>query len=71
MEYRCPVCRKSLKTPGDKPVEQMPFFPFCCERCKLIDLGAWLDAEYRITSEPGSEEPEESPGNVRDDSEEG
>lgn len=23
-------------------------FPFCCHRCKLIDLGRWLDGEYRI-----------------------
>jgi len=37
----------------------MRFFPFCCERCKLIDLGAWLDAEYRIASEPP---PDEGPG---------
>jgi endogenous inhibitor of DNA gyrase (YacG/DUF329 family) len=26
------------------------FFPFCSERCRLIDLGQWLDAEYRIPS---------------------
>jgi len=24
------------------------YFPFCSKRCKLIDLGAWLDADYRI-----------------------
>jgi endogenous inhibitor of DNA gyrase (YacG/DUF329 family) len=28
------------------------FFPFCSERCKLIDLGAWLDADYRIALRP-------------------
>ncbi|MEJ2700965.1 MAG: DNA gyrase inhibitor YacG [Sedimentisphaerales bacterium] len=70
MEYRCPVCHKTFQAPGEKPVERTPFFPFCCERCKLIDLGAWLDAEYRITSEPESGESEESPEDVRDDSEE-
>lgn len=31
------------------------FFPFCSERCKMIDLGAWLDAEYRISSKPDDE----------------
>jgi len=31
------------------------FFPFCSERCKMIDLGAWLDADYRIASKPDDE----------------
>jgi endogenous inhibitor of DNA gyrase (YacG/DUF329 family) len=35
--------------------EQRKYFPFCSERCKLIDLGAWLDAEYRIPSRPDDE----------------
>ena len=42
----------------------MKFFPFCSERCKLIDLGAWFDAEYRIPSRPD----EESEGPSQDDS---
>lgn len=25
-----------------------PFRPFCCERCRLIDLGKWANEEYRI-----------------------
>jgi uncharacterized protein len=24
------------------------FYPFCSNRCKLIDLGKWLDSDYRI-----------------------
>ena len=33
-------------------------FPFCSERCRLVDLGRWLDGEYRIPGKPvsGSEE---------------
>jgi hypothetical protein len=27
---------------------QRSSFPFCSERCKLIDLGRWLDGKYRI-----------------------
>jgi len=23
-------------------------FPFCSTRCQLIDLGRWLDEDYRI-----------------------
>ncbi len=26
----------------------LPFFPFCSERCKLIDLGKWVEEEHRI-----------------------
>lgn len=25
-----------------------PFFPFCSERCKLVDLGKWFEEEHRI-----------------------
>jgi endogenous inhibitor of DNA gyrase (YacG/DUF329 family) len=28
-----------------------PTGPFCCQRCQLVDLGRWLNEEYRI-SEP-------------------
>ena len=35
-----------------------PFFPFCCERCRLIDLGNWAAGKYVI---PGPDvEPEEA-----------
>lgn len=27
-------------------------FPFCSERCQLIDLGRWLGEEYRIPGAP-------------------
>ena len=26
-------------------------FPFCSERCRLLDLGKWLDGEYRVPGE--------------------
>ena len=26
----------------------LPCFPFCSRRCKLLDLGLWLDEEHRI-----------------------
>lgn len=44
----CPICRKTV-TLGE------PFFPFCSERCKLIDLGNWAMEKYVITRplEPG------------------
>ena len=50
----CPTCRKSA------PWEGNPFRPFCSERCKMIDLGAWADEGYRIPGDkkPDNEEPE-------------
>lgn len=32
--------------------EGNPRFPFCSERCRLVDLGRWIDEEYRIPEEP-------------------
>jgi endogenous inhibitor of DNA gyrase (YacG/DUF329 family) len=56
---RCPTCGKGVKwTPGNA------FRPFCSERCRLIDLGAWASGEHRIPGEPvadddlASEDPE-------------
>jgi endogenous inhibitor of DNA gyrase (YacG/DUF329 family) len=34
--------------------------PFCSERCKLIDLGAWASEEHSIPGEP--EQPWEANG---------
>ena len=33
--------------------------PFCSERCRLIDLGAWATESYRIPSKPDESEDEE------------
>ncbi len=44
---RCPNCGKEVPwTPDQK------WRPFCCERCKLIDLGAWADESHRIPGDP-------------------
>jgi endogenous inhibitor of DNA gyrase (YacG/DUF329 family) len=57
MKDRCPICHKAVRTPAKEPSEEAEFFPFCSERCRLIDLGAWLDAKYKIAS---AQQPEES-----------
>lgn len=44
MIVACPTCKKSIEW-GEK----FPFRPFCSERCKLIDLGAWADGSYNIS----------------------
>jgi uncharacterized protein len=52
---KCPICKKETQ-PGD------PDFPFCSERCRLIDLGNWSAEKYRIPShthpEPNDQESE-------------
>jgi len=46
MRHRCPTCHKIFKAPAKKT----KYFPFCSERCKLIDLGEWLEARYKMTT---------------------
>ncbi|SER17873.1 Endogenous inhibitor of DNA gyrase, YacG/DUF329 family [Amphritea atlantica] len=43
----CPTCSKAQEWSTANP-----FRPFCSERCKLIDLGAWADEAYQIPAEP-------------------
>ncbi|MGB9596471.1 MAG: DNA gyrase inhibitor YacG [Candidatus Poribacteria bacterium] len=45
---KCPICGKKVafNIKRDLP----PNFPFCSKRCKLIDLGKWLNEEYTIDS---------------------
>ncbi|MFO1368333.1 MAG: DNA gyrase inhibitor YacG [Marinagarivorans sp.] len=39
----CPNCKKPVLMTADFPQR-----PFCSERCRLIDLGAWADESHRI-----------------------
>ncbi|CAN5896097.1 DNA gyrase inhibitor YacG [soil metagenome] len=39
----CPTC--GVKVTWS---EASPFRPFCSERCKQIDLGAWAEEKYTI-----------------------
>lgn len=39
----CPICRKPVEAGG-------PDYPFCSERCRLLDLGNWAAERYVITS---------------------
>jgi endogenous inhibitor of DNA gyrase (YacG/DUF329 family) len=41
----------STTSDGKKQINA-PFFPFCSERCRLLDLGAWLDGRYTLPAEP-------------------
>ena len=52
---KCPIC--------GKPVEwkDNPFRPFCSERCKLVDLGRWVNDEYSVPGQPIPQESDETP----------
>lgn len=52
---KCPTCGRQIEWSPDNP-----YRPFCSERCKLIDLGAWLSEQRGI---PGDADlpPDESP----------
>jgi endogenous inhibitor of DNA gyrase (YacG/DUF329 family) len=41
--------------------------PFCCERCKLIDLGDWATGKHAIAGEALNEQEDEPPANARED----
>ena len=46
----CPACaRKTEYSPTNR------WRPFCSERCKRIDLGAWASESYRVEAPPSTE----------------
>jgi endogenous inhibitor of DNA gyrase (YacG/DUF329 family) len=43
---RCPACSgDSVYAPSN------PYRPFCSERCKNLDLGAWASESFRVPDE--------------------
>ena len=51
MKHRCPICKRATDSEQDKD------FPFCSERCRLLDLGAWASEKY-VVSDPIFDEAE-------------
>lgn len=52
LERPCPICRKPVSW------ATTPTRPFCSQRCKVRDLGAWSAEAYRVEVEPGAEDDE-------------
>jgi len=55
---RCPTCRREIDWSASE------FRPFCSERCRLIDLGAWLSEKHAIPGDapaPGEDSSSEEP----------
>jgi endogenous inhibitor of DNA gyrase (YacG/DUF329 family) len=52
----CPTCK------GDSLYDvSNPFRPFCSERCKNMDFGAWADEGFRVAADPEPDEPPPGP----------
>ena len=50
----CPTCKgESLYSPDN------PYRPFCSERCRNVDFGAWASESYRVPTPPGSVDSED------------
>ena len=56
--FPCPRCGKPATW------ENNEFRPFCSERCKMIDLGAWANEEYRV---PTQDSPSRQDSSFEDD----
>ncbi len=67
MKHHCPICRKPTDSVTDAE------FPFCSERCRLVDLGNWAMEKYKVSEpmmdEDEAEETETNKSSVRHDDE--
>ncbi len=43
LRLECPICKKPVRAGAED-------FPFCSERCRLLDLAKWASGEYVISS---------------------
>lgn len=43
---KCPTCRRAVAWS-----DASAYRPFCSDRCRLIDLGAWLSEKHAIPSD--------------------
>ncbi len=48
---RCPQCGGDSRYAPDNP-----WRPFCSERCRNVDLGAWASESYRVEAPPNAAE---------------
>lgn len=52
----CPHCGKNVEWSAANR-----YRPFCSERCKLIDFGAWATEKYRVPVAEDKDQPEDAP----------
>ncbi len=44
---KCPTCKRAVDWS-----ELSKYRPFCSDRCRLIDLGAWFNEDHAIAGDP-------------------
>lgn len=49
-EAKCPICARAVASDAAS-------FPFCTPRCKLVDLGNWIDGRYAIPGASAADGP--------------
>jgi uncharacterized protein len=59
--HHCPICRKPTDSTTDAE------FPFCSERCRLLDLGNWASEKYVVSDSVLDESIPEIPDRDPDD----
>ena len=52
----CPSCGASVEWTA-----AARFRPFCSERCKMADLGAWATEKFRVPVDPDKHDPDDVP----------
>jgi endogenous inhibitor of DNA gyrase (YacG/DUF329 family) len=50
----CPQCGTAVEWS-----ERAAYRPFCSRRCRMIDLGDWLDERHQIPGDPAPPDPED------------
>lgn len=42
----CPTCHRAF---SGHSMSELPHFPFCSERCRLVDLNRWVEGDYVVS----------------------
>jgi uncharacterized protein len=58
---KCPTCQREIDW------SESPYRPFCSERCRLIDLGAWLTEKHAIPGDPAPDDAAREPAERPDE----
>jgi endogenous inhibitor of DNA gyrase (YacG/DUF329 family) len=63
IQARCPICSRGYQIAA---IGDLPSFPFCSDRCRLIDLGRWIDGAYALPIGKSDENETEADTDVED-----
>jgi uncharacterized protein len=56
LKVKCPTCRREVEWS-----DASPYRPFCSDRCRLIDMGAWLTEQRKIPDQSPQAEDQLTP----------